>query len=314
MNKSELLQKINKVVGNGKKFGLEMFICLRTEEDTIIKKFLITEGLQTTLSNSIIKILEENYLSEGDEIESSINLADNKKVLYDFELSDEYNPFKYLDSWSEVREQFDGSFETTVSGFAFKLNYNDDYFWTYQQMYPMSIAKKSNNILAIIGKNNVYEVVDKNYINITPRIDLIIVDNHVITSNTTLMQTKFGYDVVIRNAAIDTIDYIVDIGLVSNPDKLMQFEGKQKLTNAKKLMQAKNSPVLCIEKEKLISRIQRHQRYKEMVAIVDGKIVTNTLKDVAAFVKLLNDDIVKSELSDIEYDSTSKKALEPIEY
>lgn len=50
-------------------------------------------------------------------------------------------------------------------------------------------------------------------------------------------------------------------------------------------------------------------RYKNIIHIENGKIRTNTKKDVDNLMKLLNDDYVKSELTDMEYDSTSKTLL-----
>jgi hypothetical protein len=49
-----------------------------------------------------------------------------------------------------------------------------------------------------------------------------------------------------------------------------------------------------------------------MVKIENGKIITGTEKELKAFIKLINDDLVKSELSDVEYDSPSKKVLDPL--
>ena len=48
---------------------------------------------------------------------------------------------------------------------------------------------------------------------------------------------------------------------------------------------------------------------ENIIHIENGKIRTNTKKDVDNLMKLLNDDYVKSELTDMEYDSTSKTLL-----
>ena len=312
MRKAELVELVNNIIGNNRKFGLEVYVCISTKDGIQIKKVLITDNLQKTLDEKIISILKEKYLNEI-EIECASDLADNKNALYDFELSTEYDPFAFLNTWANCDEKFDAAIDTSISGFAFKFNFNDNYFWAYQHVYPMSVLKKSKNVYAMIGNNKIYDVVNKDLIAIASRIDLIVVHNHVITAKTTLMQNKFGYDVVIRNEAQNTIDHIVELGMVSNPEKLLMFAENKKLTNAKKLMKAKTSPILHMEKNGLIRRIQLHERYKDMVTIKDGKIVTNTIKDIQAFLKLLNDDIVKSELSDVEYDSSSKKVLKPIE-
>ena len=74
-------------------------------------------------------------------------------------------------------------------------------------------------------------------------------------------------------------------------------------------MKVKNSPVLAMDKDELINKIPLVTRYKNIIHIENGKIRTNTKKDVDNLMKLLNDDYVKSELTDMEYDSTSKTLL-----
>ena len=74
-------------------------------------------------------------------------------------------------------------------------------------------------------------------------------------------------------------------------------------------MKVKNSPVLNMDKDELISKIPLVTRYKNIIHIENGKIRANTKKDVDNLMKLLNDDYVKSELTDKEYDSVSKTLL-----
>ena len=49
-----------------------------------------------------------------------------------------------------------------------------------------------------------------------------------------------------------------------------------------------------------------------MFVIEDEKIKITSQKEAAAFIKMVNDDIVKSELTGQEYDSSSKSLLEPV--
>ena len=48
--------------------------------------------------------------------------------------------------------------------------------------------------------------------------------------------------------------------------------------------------------------------------INDGKIIISNQKQAVEFIKMLNDSILKSELTDAEYDSTVKTELAPIEH
>ena len=86
-------------------------------------------------------------------------------------------------------------------------------------------------------------------------------------------------------------------------EKFFALESKQKLTNAKKLLKARNSSVLTMDRKTLLDRLKAHSRYSAMFAFEDDHVVINSQKDAATFIKMLNDDIVRSELTGQEYDS-----------
>ena len=75
---------------------------------------------------------------------------------------------------------------------------------------------------------------------------------------------------------------------------MKEYQTGEKLTISKKLMKVKNSPVLAMDKDELINKIPLVPRYKNIIHIENGKIRTNTKKDVDNLMKLLNDDYVKS--------------------
>ena len=83
---------------------------------------------------------------------------------------------------------------------------------------------------------------------------------------------------------------------------------KVKLTNAKKLLAIKNSPILSMTADAITKRLSEIPRYSHL-KIEGGRISVETEKDVIQVLKMLNDDILKSELSQVENDSPKKKML-----
>ena len=314
MDKEQFVDRIESVFVKGKPYGLEAFAVLKVDGNLLMKKFLTTDALNLKLSSIIKDAVYSKYLAEDIELETSSNISDNRKnSIYDIEISDGYDPFSIISDYRTIVDQYDQDDATKLSGFIFRANFNDNHFWAYQHVYPMKMLKKSHNVYAIIGKNKTYDELDKDIIAIGERIDLIIMDNHIITGNIALLQSKFGFEKYIRQEAMQAIDIIVETGLITDSEILLKYSSKEKLTNAKKLMKAKNSPVLLIEKTELINRIGRHTRYSSMIKIKNKRIQLKSEKDVNSFIKLLNDDIVRSELTEAEYDSVSKKILDPIE-
>lgn len=60
------------------------------------------------------------------------------------------------------------------------------------------------------------------------------------------------------------------------------------------------------------NNLKKHSRYKTMFKFEEDHIVISSQKEAAAFIKMLNDDIVRSELTGKEYDSSSKMLLGPV--
>ena len=124
------------------------------------------------------------------------------------------------------------------------------------------------------------------------------------------MQQYFGFEEYVRSAAQETIEIIRDLDILKGVEKLTAFENNSRLTNAKKLMKAKNSSVLRMDKKDLLGRLKVHSRYKSMFKFEDDYIVISSQKDVGYFIKMVNDDIVRSDLTGNEYDSSSKVLLD----
>lgn len=226
-------------------------------------------------------------------------------------LIENYRPFTFLDDAEKRTEYYSESDRNKLSGFLFRINLNDKYFWVYQHIYSVSRIDRSKNIIALFV-GDTYDEIDSDIVQIDSRADVIIFSSSVVTAKMDLMQRFFGFEQYIRAGAQKTIEIIRDLDIVDSLEKFVAFENKSKLTNAKKLLKAKNSPVLQMKKNDLLENLKKHSRYKTMFKFEEDHIVISSQKEAAAFIKMLNDDIVRSELTGKEYDSSSKMLLGPV--
>ncbi|WP_042706681.1 DUF4868 domain-containing protein [Methanomicrobium mobile] len=314
MDKNELKAKIDEVFVDGKPNGLEIFTVLKEGKQRIMKKFLTTDPLNDRLSDLVKKVIMNNYYSDDIELDVADNISDNKNdCIYEIPMTDSYAPFSFIKDYHNILEQYNQKDLTRLMGFLFRLNFNDNHIWAYQHVYPYALIQRSGNRLFIsLSKNNTYEELKGDILSIGSRIDLLIIDDQIFTGNIKLLQSRFGFEQYVRKEAMETINLIVQAGLIKNPKKLLEFSEKEELTNATKLMKAKKSPVFRIEKTELFNRIVHHHIYKSKINIENDEIQLKLKDDIDNFLKLLNDDFLKSELTQAEYDSVSKKALDPI--
>ena len=311
MTKEEIQASIKSIMFSGSVCGIEIYACLHDESEYQTKKIRATDKLLSSTKDKVAGFINCTFLADDAEFDTSENIADNKKEFYEISLTENYRPFAFLDDAEKRTEYYSESDRNKLSGFLFKINLNDQYFWVYQHIYSVSRIDRSKNIIARLT-GDTYDEIDSDIVQIDSRADIIIFSSSVVTAKMDLMQRFFGFEQYIRAGAQKTIEIIRDMDIVDSLEKFVAFENKSKLTNAKKLLKAKNSPVLQMKKNDLLENLKKHSRYKTMFKFEEDHIVISSQKEAAAFIKMLNDDIVRSELTGKEYDSSSKMLLGPM--
>lgn len=309
MNKLEMTSKIREIIETDTNCGVEIYVCLKNDEQVFyIERMVSRNELKDRVRAIVLDVLREQYLDDDTEYGDISDVIDNKKMVYVLEQSEEYCPFSALGDNLDVISTFEEKNIERVLGFIFKINLNSKKIFAYQQAYVGS-RLQAKNVLRIMQKEDVFQIVEKEMLKIDKRVELVIVDNTILVRNVKVLQDYFGFQLFVRNQAQSVISKLEELDILGDIDVLKECQNGEKLTISKKLMKIKNSPVLEMDKDELIRKIPLIPRYRGIIHIEDGKIRTSTKKDVDNLLKLLNDDIVKSELTDKEYDSTSKILL-----
>lgn len=293
-------------------YGMSAFAVIKKEDVFSLKKFVLDDDLMSKVSEMFKNILESQFLCDSAELDKAENIDDDRKVFYEIPQTADYCPFGFLNNYSQISDKYSENDIDSLIGFAFKLNVNDANVWIYQQINYPQLIKKSKNIYAIIS-GGAYTSLKDDVLKIEQKADCLIIDKSIITTKIELMQRVFHFEDFVRGEAQKTIKYISEMEIVNGVDKFLLLADKKALTNAKKLYKAKNSPVLRMKKEVLLDKLCTLPRYKGSFEISEGQIQINNQKQATAFLKMLNDSILKSELTDAEYDSAVKIELEPIQ-
>lgn len=306
MTFEEFENRIVSIIDNIHGWGFEMYACIKENFNLIYKTIDVDEALIGSICQKMEACLRERYLDGESEIKSIIDLHDNTNNLYEIVQDDSYFPFKFL--YSSCTENFMSKDESHLYGFLFKFNINNNCIWGYQQVYPIALPKKSKSFF-MYHKGVYYKELKEDLIRVDYRIDLLIVEKSIITKNINLLQNKFGFGALIRKYSSQTLQRIKDMGIIKNIDKLVVFEGEEKLTNAKKLMKISESIALQMDKSNLIQALQTIPRYQGKIKIEYDQIVLRTNSDVKELLKILNDDYLVSELTSEYYESSNKKLV-----
>lgn len=309
MNRDEFISKVNAIIDDTAGFGFNVFACVKTNEKLQCYKFILEDraddSFKDTVSKKILACLKEKYLSNDFLLASIDDISDNSRTAYSIEQTEGYFPFFFLKD--NITDRFDESKKSSLYGFAFAFNANEEKIYAYQQVYPVTIPTNKKGIF-VVKNGEKYTEFKKELLRIDYRIDLIVVGDTIITPNITLLQNKFSFDKLIRSEAQKTIESISSLGIIDDMTKIVDFEGKEKLTNAKKLMKIKHSPVLSMDKSVLLNKLNTIPRFQGRlnVDVSNQTIHIDTNKDVVELLKILNDDYLISELTDKPYESASK--------
>lgn len=311
MTKEIFIDMINKVLNAPTGFGFDVFACIKKDGVINLHSFILEDNNNGSFKDSICDKIKaciiDRYLCENFILDQIDDIHDNRNVAYAIPQTEEYSPFGFIETITDCT--FSDADKNDLYGFAFRYKVDENQFWAYQQVYPITLPHNKKGVY-VFKKDKVYKQFDKELLRIDYRIDVIIIDKVIVSSNINLLQGKFNFETLIRNESSKTIQSISSMGIIADMTKIINFEGKEKLTNAKKLMKICKSPVLSISKDVLIERLTTLPRFMNRLTIEDNLIKINSNNDVIELLKILNDDYLKSELTEKPYESSSKTLSE----
>lgn len=306
----ELKEKILRVFDDGL-FAVALYACVRKDDLPTLRRINISDRLETRIRQLLDSEIHKLYLSDEAELEPMENIADNRRVLYEVSQNDTFRPFSFLGQ-AETAPLYLPSDHADLLGFAIAAERNDMRLWFYQQTYAIAQIQRDHSVYAILN-GKVFTLLEKDILRLEERIDIAVIEDSLITSRIDVLQRQFGFSEYIQREAGKTLDAIRKIDLLQDTDKLDALLGKESLTFAKKLMKIENSPVLSMKREELAEKLKTHPRYRNSFQFSgDDRVILRSQKDAKEFLKMLNDDFVRSDLSGQEYDSPSKQLLAPL--
>lgn len=220
MTKEEIQASIKSIMFSGSVCGIEIYACLRDESGYQTKKIRATDKLLSSTKDKVAGFINCTYLADDAEFDTSENIADNKKEFYEISLIENYRPFIFLDDAEKRTEYYSESDRNKLSGFLFRINLNDKYFWVYQHIYSVSRIDRSKNVIALFV-GDTYDEIDSDIVQIDSRADVIIFSSSVVTAKMDLMQRFFGFEQYIRAGAQKTIEIIRDLDIVDSLEKFV---------------------------------------------------------------------------------------------
>ncbi len=312
MQKDEMKNKIKSIVDGGL-YAPSLYALLSVDGEYIIKRIRISEVLENRIKEICDDWLNHEVFCDGFELDDISYIDEDKKIFYGMdgycELGPDLHPKIKFPRLNPSTLYFSEADQKDLIGFLIYINKDSECFWLYQHRYKMTRLNRLISLFAFFDGVDTYKPVETDIFRIEHKFDFIIINDFLATKNWKLLQQFFGFENYVHALASQFIDGIERMGFISDISKLKECGKDFKI--AKKIIKLKNSKVLQIERGDLLSRIANHSYYGSRFSTepTNGNILVPTKKAVVELLKMLNDDILHSKLTHVDYESSSKSDI-----
>ncbi len=313
LNETDVKALVNEINQSQDEYGFEVYTVLKSNNGQsqlrrIAFRETEQENVRLELKTEILHAIVDECLDAS--FSPIENIANNQGGFYILEQNEDYKPFSFV---SPTAITFKSTEVANVTGILFRITKNGDSIWAYQHVWPMTIPNKSKkNIIAKFmhaDDTDIFEKINDPLLSISRKFDLLIIQNHIIFKNISLMENVFNLEILIRVKAQKVINSFESNAIVSNVEKIKEYLNRhnKKAIYSKRLMRIEDSLVFGLTASELEQRVNNSDRWRDSFNFVNGKIEINTYKDVELLIDLFDERYTKSIITDAEYDTDVKK-------
>lgn len=311
MTSDEIKQRTNGILNNP--VSIQVYFVLKTHQGISVKLADIDNGKTSNdLKNMYIQTLTESILhNEQFNVIELSHTDERTNAIYHYDLEeipDDLNPLCNF-SVSNTYEIFSFAQDDlkNITGLIIFLGSRNNHLILYKKHYTIGLIRR-NSFMMFKSEERFVEM-EEDLVRLSSDFQFMKIDNELFIMDLKTLEKFFGFHEIITKEALLAIDVIEGINILEDADVLR--EATDNVSFARKLTKVRNSsPILTlnIPNEKIINytRITPGFIGKFKYSEDGEKIRLDTKKSKEAFVKLLNDDILKSELTQLYYDSLAK--------
>lgn len=284
-------------LGVGKSPEREYFRTDLCQDDAVILCEQFVGGLRNYFENEDLQTFELSRLDE------------RANALYAYDLDEQPEEFGAILGLHNGDEPALFTFQdlaiSDVKAVVVKVSSPTTSATFYKQVFPISIVRREQILLS--WRTNRFEVLNEDVLKILPGFDVMLIDDEFYVSSLPRFEKEFAFERVAKRAMNEVVEMIVALAMV---DDIKGYLANLDLPK-KHVLRAKHSPAFQMKPQAIIAFVENHPTYG--LRVVGGKIQLASKKSVRYLFKLLNEDILKSELTQTVYDARAKDLFEPPE-
>lgn len=313
-----LKKKISDIIDNFS--GVKLFFFVKKDNQIQTLESKVKNDALTKLKEGIILRLKEDVI-ENEELSTPLlsNADERKNALYLFDYDEKDHPeeFDWLkqaklappdnQKFYNVSDDF-----SDIHAMAIVLYGNNSSIALYKHKYNLTILKQTPKALNLFGYRDGLEEIKSDVLKIDFGFELLLIDDEFYVKNIRTLETSMRFHEVITKSSNAAIELIKEIDILED---CQYIEKRSKeIAFARKLAKiSKHSPVLGkVDVADIIRFAGKHEYLStKLITNEDGdKFIVKTRAEQKYFIKLLSDDYLDSELTELKYESLAKDILE----
>jgi len=316
MNKEQIAEALRFLSDPQKVITLSMFIVTKDDDGFSVRRSDITEEAETSLRNQFRDFLVNEIRDSDERAYGSILESDGKTIgTFTFDVDEKPDGLDLMTGLledEENREEFNFATDNIedIFGYIFLIGNDEEKIALYKKQYPISVLRRDRTIVFRKSDTRLEEV-KGDLIAIDRKIQFLQIGTELLVLDPGVLERIFGFDEAIKSGATANVrDLLGPTEFVHDSAPLL--DRLDNLTFARKLRKLNpNSPVLNVEFEKLKEFIKQHPKLKNKIRFNDDetKISLDTHVSMDLFIRLLDDDYLKSDLTDYLYEVDRKDVV-----
>lgn len=312
MNKEQLLTRLDYFLSPQNGIGAALYFVLNQDGETIIRFADIEDEAKQELKDRFLEYITDKFINNEELHYQNISDADDRKnVVYRYDIEERPESLNILDDILVNEDhpyfQFNQDSFANLQGYLITIGNEGNKIALYKKHHPVNLLKRDRFLL--IPDNQRLVKLQNDAIAIDRSFDFMLLDDNLIVLKLSILERFFGFEDVIRNQAQNAIGLIEANELLEDIEQINEIA--LKMTTARKLMKIRNSPVLNVPANNVINFIRNHPELTGRINFNENgtKINLDTGISKRLFLKLLNDDYLFSQLTELQYDSHAKDKL-----
>lgn len=314
MNRDELIALVNAII-DSEKLEMALYVVL---SDNSVKLLDMDSDDLTSLIKDYTNDVRKKICTNEYTLKAYSTADERRNCYFTYDLEEKPEEFSHI--MSAGNEEKSVYFSTKdnalkeITALIAVLSSEGRRLKVYKKINPLEKMAVKDRRFYIVKDDQRFVKASEDMININPAFSILWINDTYVLTDIDKLEKSLGLTSIITNEATRLVDTLKAINLIADLNVITQYTGTD-LALAKKIIATiRNSPVLRngIKNDKIILFAKNKASKLGKISIDEkkGQFTPKHKTEVKRIFKILNDDYLRSELTEEEYDSVVKDKWE----